>query len=145
MLAGRLTFTCGYNVQYIYAAEVYPTVIRSRALAVRLAIGSIGNLISPQIVELSIVSKQIPLIIFGFCAFMASLLMSGLPETLGKPLPETLEDINSFDKKYTARRRSTFIAVCRAPVEIPLNMANNQTNGNPPNHDIELQPQESYS
>lgn len=123
-----MTFTCGYNVQYIYAAEVYPTVIRSRALAVRLAVGSIGNLISPQIVELSIISKEIPLVIFGFSAFIASALMIWLPETLNKPLPETLKNGNDMGKGLKARRRSTFINVCAATVEVPLKV-NSHPNG----------------
>ncbi|CAG2178265.1 unnamed protein product, partial [Oppiella nova] len=145
LLLGRLTFTCGYNVQFIYAAEVYPTVIRSRALAVRLAVGSIGNMISPQIVKLSEINEQIPLIIFGLCALMASVLMVKLPETLDKPLPETLEDGDTFGKKTKSkpknvnmRRRSTLIAVCMATVEIPLNYdTNGITNGTIPNS-IEL-------
>ena len=101
-------------------------------MAVRLAVGSIGNLISPQIVELSIISKEIPLIIFGLSALMASVLMTGLPETLDKPLPETLQNGNDMGKRLKIRRRSTFINVCTVPVEVSLKVATH------PNGSLEL-------
>jgi hypothetical protein len=54
-----------------------------------LAIGSLGNLISPQIVHLSTYGRAIPLLMFSFSAFISSIAMFYLPETLGQPLPET--------------------------------------------------------
>lgn len=49
MITARYMLTIGYNVQYLYAAEIYPTSIRSSAYAVRVAVGSLGNLIAPQV------------------------------------------------------------------------------------------------
>jgi len=119
---GRLTFTVGYNVQYIYAAEVYPTVIRSRGLAIRLAVGSLGNLISPQIVRLAVYGKWIPLFIFGLSAFVSSLTMSDLPETLSQPLPETFENGDKFGLEPDQRPKSRRLSViCVIPLEIQSN------------------------
>ena len=49
IMIGRFFQRIGFNVQFLYAAEVYPTNIRSRAYALRMSIGSIGNLIAPQV------------------------------------------------------------------------------------------------
>lgn len=49
MTIGRLFLTIGFNAQYLYAAELYPTNIRARAYAARLAIGSLGNILAPQV------------------------------------------------------------------------------------------------
>lgn len=49
VMSARLMLTIGFDVQYLYAAEVYPTSIRSRAYAARMSIGSLGNLIAPLV------------------------------------------------------------------------------------------------
>ena len=42
--------------------------------------------------------KAIPLTLFGVVTFVAGLLTLILPETLGKKLPETIEDAENFTK-----------------------------------------------
>ena len=42
--------------------------------------------------------KAIPLTLFGVVIFVAGLLTLNLPETLGKKLPETIEDAENFTK-----------------------------------------------
>ena len=48
VMVARLALTIGYNVQYLYAAEIHPTSIRARAYSVRMSAGSLGNLLAPQ-------------------------------------------------------------------------------------------------
>ncbi|KAK8780569.1 hypothetical protein V5799_018091 [Amblyomma americanum] len=52
LMAGRFALTAAYNVGYLYAAEIYPTEIRSQALSVRQAFGSLGKFLSSQVVQL---------------------------------------------------------------------------------------------
>ena len=42
--------------------------------------------------------KAIPLTLFGIIMCVAGLLTLNLPETLGKKLPETIEDAENFTK-----------------------------------------------
>ena len=42
--------------------------------------------------------KPLPSLIFGVVASVAGVLMFTLPETLGKTLPETIEDAEKFGK-----------------------------------------------
>lgn len=51
MLA-RMALTMAYNVGYLHAAEVYPTAVRSQALSVRQAFGSVGKFFSSQVTQL---------------------------------------------------------------------------------------------
>ncbi|XP_076366880.1 organic cation/carnitine transporter 2-like isoform X2 [Tachypleus tridentatus] len=99
LMAGRLAVTVGYNINYLYAAEVFPTVVRTQALAVRQAMGSIGNFISPQVVLLGIFAHYLPLTVFGSLSGFAAILMVFLPETANRELPEKLEDGESLAKE----------------------------------------------
>ena len=88
MISARFSCTMGYNAQYLYAAEIYPTSIRSRAYAVRMAVGSLGNLIAPQVISFS----SFPLVIFGIASACASAVMIFLPDTNCYQLPKSLSD-----------------------------------------------------
>lgn len=92
LVVGRLALTAGYNINYLYAAEVYPTVVRTQALAIRQALGSAGNFLSPVVVMLAIYARYLPLLVFGAVSALAAAAMVFLPETLDRCLPETLED-----------------------------------------------------
>ncbi|RWS21566.1 organic cation transporter protein-like protein, partial [Leptotrombidium deliense] len=78
------------------AAELFPTVIRSRAVSSRLAVGAIGSVTSTAAVSINWIGKSTPLLIFGIAAGVIGVLMLLLPETLNKPLPETMQDANDF-------------------------------------------------
>lgn len=51
-MAARLALTMAYDVGYLHAAEVYPTVVRSQAMAIRQAFGSAGRFLSSQVTQL---------------------------------------------------------------------------------------------
>ena len=46
--------------------------------------------------------RPLPLVIYGILAFIGGILSLLLPETLGKELPETLEDGEKFAKQGDA-------------------------------------------
>ncbi|RWS06164.1 solute carrier family 22 member 6-like protein, partial [Dinothrombium tinctorium] len=96
LLIGRFWITITYNVKFLYAAEICPTIVRSRAVSTRLALGAIGSAASAAIVSIDLIGKSTPLIIFGTASGFNIILMLLLPETLNQPLPETLEDANNF-------------------------------------------------
>lgn len=115
MMVGRFALTTAYNVGYLYAAEIYPTEIRSQALSIRQAFGSLGKFLSSQVVQLAFYGKSLPLFILGGMSCVSSLLTFPLPETNNQRLPETLEEGEEMRKlpkpwfpclvKETARER----------------------------------------
>ena len=53
----------------------------------------IGSILSPYILLLAdIVSQELPLIIFASFSLVGGIMVLMLPETLGRKLPETLEE-----------------------------------------------------
>lgn len=55
----------------------------------------VGSMIAPFISNLSLTVPWLPTIIFGLSPISAGLLCFLLPETRGKTLPDTLDDVKS--------------------------------------------------
>lgn len=56
---------------------------------------------TPMIILFDSLNPKIPAIIFGAVSVVSGLLVTLLPETNGQPMPETLEDGESFGKGDT--------------------------------------------
>ncbi|XP_059154009.1 organic cation transporter protein-like [Physella acuta] len=102
-LIGRLGNAATYVIIYIYAAELFPTVVRSTAMGVCSITESFGGIIAPYIVDIHLVTsyhvgKALPLIIFGGSSILAGLLALLLPETSKKNLPDTIEEAKNFGR-----------------------------------------------
>ncbi|KAL3202273.1 hypothetical protein MRX96_042569 [Rhipicephalus microplus] len=91
-MVGRFALTTAYNVGYLFAAEIYPTEIRSQALSIRQAFGSLGKFLSAQVVQLAFYGRFLPLFILGGLSCASALITLPLPETNNQRLPETLEE-----------------------------------------------------
>ena len=89
---GRALGGSVFALLYLYTTEVLPTLVRSLGLSCCSTIARIGSLLAPFVI---LVNQVSPYIIYVF--IVASLLVSikllrRIPETLGKPLPNSLED-----------------------------------------------------
>lgn len=59
----------------------------------------IGGLIAPFVVAADFMGESSSLIIYGLVALVSGILALDLPETHGKPLPQTIFDVNGLEKK----------------------------------------------
>ena len=55
--------------------------------------GHIGGIIAPIIISVSSTWGPLPMVIYGTSVLLSAITMYFLPETLGKPLPQSLEDL----------------------------------------------------
>ena len=97
---GRFCANCSYTILNLFSAEQFPTTVRGVGVGFTLVISRIGTILAPYILLLGPLSP----IVFGTGAVMAGVASLVLPETLGKPLPETIADgeaygIAIFNKK----------------------------------------------
>ncbi|XP_071730188.1 organic cation/carnitine transporter 4-like [Rutidosis leptorrhynchoides] len=76
-----------YNLLFIYAMELFPTVVRNAALGCATQAAQFGAILAPFVVVLG---GGVPFMIFGICGLVGGLLTFYLPETLNKPLYDTM-------------------------------------------------------
>ncbi|CAI5438928.1 unnamed protein product [Caenorhabditis angaria] len=96
---GKFGVGSGFAVIYIFAGELYPTVVRAIGMGMSSMVAGSGLLLAPHIVKLGQYIKILPLLVMGSMALSAGILTFFLPETLGAPLPMTIEDAENFGKK----------------------------------------------
>ncbi|XP_062586265.1 organic cation transporter protein-like [Saccostrea cucullata] len=97
-MLGKFGITASYAIIYLMAAEVFPTVVRNIGMGISSMSARIGGMLAPQILELGVFWAPLPLLLFGALSAVAGLLALILPETNGRPLPQTIDDILYPDK-----------------------------------------------
>ncbi|KAJ0733784.1 putative major facilitator, sugar transporter, major facilitator superfamily [Helianthus annuus] len=81
-----------YNLLYVYAMELFPTVVRSVAIGCARQAGQIGSILVPFVV---VKSASLSFMVFGICGIVGGILMFFLPETLNRPLYDTMDGTES--------------------------------------------------
>ena len=85
-------------VYFTYTLEVYPTLVRSTNFGINVTFGNIGSIIAPMIYEY--LPGWLLLLIFAILCIFHSFLLVFLPETEGKPMVETIEELENNDNNY---------------------------------------------
>ncbi|XP_043225498.1 solute carrier family 22 member 7-like [Amphibalanus amphitrite] len=95
-LLGRFGVSCAFTMRSSYLSEYMPTQQRGLALGVSQMAVRVGGAVSPFVVDLvSDVHELAPSAVFGAVALVASLAALLLPETAGRPMPETVADVET--------------------------------------------------
>jgi len=71
--------------------EVYPTPVRSTNFGINISCGNIGSILSLMAFEY--LPTWLFFIIFGILSIFHSFLLIFLPETVGKPMVESIEEL----------------------------------------------------
>ena len=79
---------------YVLSAELLPTNVRALGLALCSQTSRIGGFIAPF--ALLFEHAAVPYAIWAGCAFLGGLLTLRLPETLGEPSLESLDDLHAL-------------------------------------------------
>ncbi|KAM9824749.1 solute carrier family 22 member 13 [Neosynchiropus ocellatus] len=100
-MVGKFGITASFAVIYVYTAEIFPTVLRQTGIGTSSMFARMGGVLAPVINMLHDHNPAIPLIIFGLAPLVGAVLATALPETAGKPLPDTVEDAENWDLRTT--------------------------------------------
>ncbi|XP_068227224.1 organic cation transporter protein-like isoform X2 [Palaemon carinicauda] len=102
-MVGKMMISAAYQTIYVYVNELFPTVVRVKGMGIAVVASRLGSMMSPYITDyIGPLVPWMPSVIFGGAALVAGLSTMFLPETLGKPLPDTITDLE--DKKRSKER-----------------------------------------
>uniref|UniRef100_A0A8C9MCT4 Solute carrier family 22 member 8 n=1 Tax=Panthera tigris altaica TaxID=74533 RepID=A0A8C9MCT4_PANTA len=87
----RTALAVSFSCLFLYSSEPYPTVIRIGNLGTHM-----GSMMAPLVKITGEWQPFIPKVIFGTITFLGGRAALFLPETLNQPLPETIEDVESW-------------------------------------------------
>ncbi|KAL1436982.1 hypothetical protein MTO96_049002 [Rhipicephalus appendiculatus] len=86
------TIAGSYTITYQVASEVFPTIVRGRAVQLQRLLGDLGGLVGMQVAALAEWDRNIPVTVIGAISLVASALVFFLPDTVHLALPQTLDD-----------------------------------------------------
>ncbi|KAI1280449.1 Organic cation transporter protein [Halotydeus destructor] len=97
-IMGRGCIAATYSVTYIYSAEIYPIMVRSLAIGLLAMFSTLGAVSAPLTSHIEFAGESTTLILCACAAFVAGILSFDLPETLGRQLPDSIDDVDRFDE-----------------------------------------------
>ncbi|XP_031560862.1 solute carrier family 22 member 15-like [Actinia tenebrosa] len=93
MVVGKLFITIAFDGVFIYASELFPTVIRNTAMGSSSAAARVGSACAPYIVYSQRVHPLMPFGIMAINALISGILCMTLPETKDKAMPDTIKQV----------------------------------------------------
>lgn len=89
----RFIISFAWAFLYVYASEMFPTVVRSLALGYISASGTIGSVVCPFIVTFSQdVLNLNPFVVLGFLGILGALSTTPLNDTFGVELSDDIAE-----------------------------------------------------
>lgn len=107
VMAGKFLISSSFAIIYNYSAELFPTVIRNSAMGIFSMCARTSGALTPLITLLDSFNPKLPSVVFAIIALISGFLALFLPETLGEPMPQSIQDGETFGVGDTF-----FSAVC---------------------------------
>ncbi|XP_076443943.1 organic cation transporter protein-like [Babylonia areolata] len=95
-LVGKFAITASFGTLFMYTPEQFPTNLRNASLGVASMAGRVGGTVAPYSRTLIRHFPWAPGTIFGVCCLLLPVCMRMLPETCGRELPQTIEDMELY-------------------------------------------------
>merc|ERR1712109_318758 len=114
-MIGNLAISTTFAMIWLYTPELFPTNIRNASLGSCSLVARIGGVLANTVGNLAEIDPRIPPLFFGSLALISSFLTLFLPETAGKPLPNTVEECKLYESKSRGMQGTT------APTEMVPN------------------------
>ncbi|KAJ8029621.1 Organic cation transporter protein [Holothuria leucospilota] len=102
-MIGKFGISASYTTIYVVTAEIFPTPVRGIGTAMCLTTSNIVRILSSVVLILSNYWEPMPYVIFGSASVVGAFLCLVLPETRGKPLPESMHDAEMMNNSERER------------------------------------------
>lgn len=96
VMVGKFLIASSFAIVYNYSAELFPTVVRNSAMGLGSMCARLSGAMTPLITLLDSFDPTLPAIIFAVIALISGFLTMFLPETMGAPMPQSIEDGEMF-------------------------------------------------
>ncbi|XP_054481348.1 solute carrier family 22 member 6 [Anoplopoma fimbria] len=90
---GKGCLAASFNCCYLYSGELYPTIIRQNGMGWVSMMARIGAMVAPMVLLTADYVPWLPGLIYGGAPILSGVAAIFLPETLGSPLPDTIQDV----------------------------------------------------
>ncbi|XP_078617688.1 organic cation transporter protein-like isoform X1 [Branchiostoma floridae x Branchiostoma japonicum] len=95
-MVGRFGVSIAFDILPLYSAEIFPTVVRNMGIGAVSMLARAGGILAPFVGLMGKSWAPLPLVIFGIMCFLDGVAILAVPETLGVPLPDTLEEAENL-------------------------------------------------
>jgi OCT family organic cation transporter-like MFS transporter 4/5 len=85
-----------YNLLIVYTTEMFPTEVRNAVLGCASQGSQMGAILAPMVVVLG---ERVPFAVFGVSGIIGGLLVFYLPETMNKPLYDTMAGLEKGERE----------------------------------------------
>ncbi|XP_047462085.1 solute carrier family 22 member 6 [Mugil cephalus] len=92
-VVGKGCLAASFNCCYLYSGELFPTIIRQSGMGWVSMMARIGAMIAPMVLLVGDYIPWLPGLIYGGAPILSGVAAIFLPETLGSPLPDTVQDV----------------------------------------------------
>ncbi|XP_007174432.2 organic anion transporter 3 isoform X3 [Balaenoptera acutorostrata] len=122
---GKGCLSSSFSCLFLYTSELYPTVIRQTGMGINNLWTRVGSMTAPLVKITGELKPFIPNVIFGTIALLGGSAALFLPETLNRPLPETVEDLENWslqakEPKQEPEAENTSQRISLQPCELGL-------------------------
>ena len=100
LLLGKFGASFAFTAIYITTNELFPTPIRNTAVGTCSLFSRLFSMTAPYISQYlpAVTYNQAPFLVFGVCGLVGCICSVFLPESLGHPLPDTMQDAADMNK-----------------------------------------------
>lgn len=115
---GKGCLSSSFSCLFLYTSELYPTVIRQTGLGITTLWARVGSMTAPLVKITGELRPFIPNVIFVTVTLLGGSAAFFLMETLNRPLPESIEDVEKWFLQ--AKEQKQEVTVENASQRIPL-------------------------
>lgn len=107
-LIGKMMSSASFAIVYQFTAELFPTAIRTTAVGNCSAIARFGAVFALLADAMADIWTPLPMVLMGALAVCAGFLATFLPETVGLPLPQSVQEALDISERADKRGLCTF-------------------------------------
>uniref|UniRef100_A0A3B4G4Z8 Solute carrier family 22 member 6 n=1 Tax=Pundamilia nyererei TaxID=303518 RepID=A0A3B4G4Z8_9CICH len=97
-VVGKGCLAASFVCCYLYTGELYPTIIRQNGMGLVSSMARVGAMVAPMVRLTGDYIPWLPGLIYGGAPILSGVAVIFLPETLGTPLPDTIQDSSTINK-----------------------------------------------